>query len=242
MLAALSLGLPELVAATKHKYVGKTYYIGGFAKLSEAHRKFMVGAGVGGYAADAFLAAVMEDDRILLRTQELQNIVAEEVEFVTMIPQYCWDRLAELFHDYEPSLIRSDCINTVTLTAAYMDEHVFRRTREEPFDLVRGDLHTNLKNLAQDPNPCKHPTKQRIKKLYQMGFNMDQLLTALTLLMHIPWTTVMLEQLHGQVAAFHRMHKQMHYRMLACRSFIRLCRPLLKQPQERLAIPTNSCS
>eukprot|EP00974_Lingulodinium_polyedra_P019904 1923587-Lingulodinium_polyedra.AAC.1 len=98
LIGALSIGVSELVAMIRKDKATSDYYIKGFAQLPEALPYARVAA-VAAHLCDHLLLAVMKDDRLALRVNELKDITAQELRWMDQIGDYAWSRLAGLAGD-----------------------------------------------------------------------------------------------------------------------------------------------
>jgi hypothetical protein len=84
----------------------------------------------------------------------------------------------------------------------------------------------NLTELRDGPEPDDHVGWQ-LWTLMNMGYSMITLAAAVRLFLEAPWTTLIVEQQHGTMAALHRYHPSYALSMLVTRTLISLIRRLL---------------
>ena len=95
-----------------------------------------------------------------------------------------------------------------------------------PWSLCIGDLRANLEELLAGPMP-EEQVAQQLGRLGQFGYPFAKLLRILALIKEIPWSTLVTEQVHGIVAALHRIHPNYGSNILSARAMVALLRRLL---------------
>ena len=78
--------------------------------------------------------------------------------------------------------------------------------------------------------PPTEPVAGKIWKLLQKGFPMHQLNSALLLLLEIPWTSLMVEQMHASAATLTRLHPNMELEAILVRAGISGLHRLIPKP------------
>ena len=76
------------------------------------------------------------------------------------------------------------------------------------------------------------PMAHQIWQLLHLGFSRKQLKAVLQLLLEIPWSTMIVEQMHACMSAVHRHHPEYAAEVLIARSFLLMLRKLLPHMTE----------
>ena len=230
--AALCVGLAGLVDLIRKSPKTSEFYIHGFGRLAGQARKYCVIAGVSSHIADAFLAQLLEDDRLATRGAELQQVLADELAWLAGVEPFAWARLASLFPEgYAGPALRSECVGSACIAAAFITRQVLQPLKKCPWSLAQGDIQANLQALGAQDHVPRDPTAQKIQTLVRLGYNTAQLTRGLELLRRVSWSTSVAEQAHASVSVFAKLHPEYGANMLAQRALIHMMRPLVVPPK-----------
>lgn len=178
-------------------------------------------AGLVSYVPEAWLAAVMADDRVGRHAVALQELLHEELESLQTAPQYVWERLADLLGDTTWSSLRHGALRSAHTSMTCIDQKTMRWALGRPWSLARGNVNDNLEALrAIDFPPETDPVTNRIQALARLGRNRLQVIDAVLLLSEISWTSKVAEEMHGSIAAIHRLQGDLDSESLSLRSFL----------------------
>ena len=226
LVASLALGLSGLVHLVRADPRASDYYISGFAGLDEPVLRYAIVASVVANVCDGFLLALLEDDRVGRRCQELKDILLEDLQWVASLRDSFWHLTCRLLANATPKLLRTWCLHSATIVHAFITHKVIRVAEEYPWRLASGDIEANLANLSQE-DTAMDPTSGKIRALVRSGFPVHRIVTGVQLLAEAHWTSTSVEQGHGSAATLHRLHKQYGANMLCQRSMLHMLRHLL---------------
>ena len=85
-LAALSLGLHDLVQRIVADPGSHKYYIRGFAKLQACHRRIMIVSGYAGFGAEGVLHLLEEDGRLIRQAEAIRASMAATMHWLQNLP------------------------------------------------------------------------------------------------------------------------------------------------------------
>ena len=127
-------------------------------------------------ASDAMLKAVLEDDRIGLPCEAIEDAMSEEQGWLEGVPHYTWARLAALVPETgtSPSDLRSSCLQYFHLARGFIQKKVTIVAKGYPWKLLHGDRVANLKNLINNEDTVEDEVTAKIKTLVKANYNMDR--------------------------------------------------------------------
>ena len=230
VIAAEILGLADIVGFIESRS-GKMYYLAGHQRLQGEVHQFMTQAALISRVAEAAICILLEDSRVLLKYDELWEAISEELLWISDIGDGIWQDLAERCG------LRWEAMRAEVIAAAHKSFHFFVRrvlweANQYPWRLARGDVRANLEALRGEAEPVD-PATSRIWMLLEIGVDMNILEAAVKLLREIPWTTMIVEQMHGCLAALHRHHPDYSPDALVSRAFVMWLRRLLPHESAR---------
>ena len=138
-----------------------------------------------------------------MRLEHLTSSLEEELEFLKNLPLELWNLLGQ-FVNQAGSSLRGDVLQASHVALAYLDSKVLHVARRFPWCMCSGDLMENLEWLAQQSDEPDEATAKKMYRLLHMGYNRAQLVAGLKLMQQCPWSTALVEQLHGSTAAIHK--------------------------------------
>eukprot|EP00974_Lingulodinium_polyedra_P046797 4484952-Lingulodinium_polyedra.AAC.1 len=225
MVAALALGVEDLVTFISLDERPSLFYLNGFNRLEPRGKNFMVQASMVSRVSEGVLAELMSDARVALRYPDLWQCLAEDMAWLMNRPDSLWHSLSAIAETTKEDL------QTACLRGAHISFHfVWRRFLQDagqlPWSLCRGDIAANLDALEEGPEP-EDPVS---KKLWQLAtgtycpekgpYSRRKLIATIKLLGECPWTTLPCEQLHGSLAIFRRWHPEYGTESLLGRAFM----------------------
>ena len=226
IVAGLAIGLQGLVQMIRQDPKASDYYIKGFENLDRGARTYAVIASLVSNICDSFLYSLLEDDRVCLKVEELEGLVAEEMEWLSDLSQQVWQDFAELVSDVYPQDLRSWSLQSASIIQAYITQKVFRVARSLPWSLTFGDVEANVTALLEQEGPLDS-TSAKVRDLVKQGYPVHRVVAGVRLMAEVHWTSTSVEQGHGSASALHKMHKQYGANMLCMRSMLHMSRFLL---------------
>lgn len=232
------LGMKNLVTFIKGRPNVSKFYINGYARAVGDTLSLMVEASIVSRVSDAVLHVLCEDSRVLRQLDELWETASEELVWITQLSDGVWKALAAVSNvDWE--FLRSECTHAATVSYHFFWRRVLLPASQRPFSLATGDIRENLRDLAsEDESPPEGVTAQ-LWRLLRGGFPESQLVQAVEQWKDIPWTTTIVEQMHGSLAVLRRAHPEYGGATLASRAFVMQLRKFLPKPsgnEKKLAL------
>ena len=230
MVGSLSVGLHALVDLVQKDQSCSDFYLHGFGRLNERLKKFCVVASVASTTPDSVLMELLEDERVSARLSTLTEAVQTEVGWVCNLSDGVYARFASAIGQGSPQLLRTQCFEAANTTAGFIDIRIFRVARSLPRSLCQGDIEANLTFLHASPKPEEY-TSEKIWSLLQLGFSRRKLVEAVQLFRDAAWSTAVVEQAHGSLAAVRRVHSEYGVDMLCLRCMVHVTRALFFEPR-----------
>ena len=84
--------------------------------------------------------------------------------------------------------------------------------------------------LFRSSEPIRDSCAHKVRLLLHKGFSRARLVSAVSLLREVPWSSVPVEQAHASAAVLHRYHPEYSVGLLSTRATLHQCRHLFQQP------------
>lgn len=237
VVASLVLGLESIVAATRADEACTDYHLHGFGRISAPIKKYMILAAITSVVADGVLLEVLQDDRLLRRSTEVQQALADELSWVESIGTFVWGRLARLVGaGVTGHGLRGDCLASANIVAAYIRRKVFQEMEQYPWRLAVGDVDENLEVLQASNDTISDPFAASVRGLLRVGLPPEKVKQAVLLLRECPWSTVHVEQSHGSLGVLHRFHPSYTPQTLCTRAMLHQARHLFTKSADEKRI------
>jgi len=111
----------------------------------------MVGS-LGAYPAEAVLALLMHDDRMLQDPHIYKKALKDEIAHVMNLNDYTYNVLARHCGDHVTgAALRDHVVNMVLSSSAFIKTNLLDQLSEHPLSLAVGDIKENLRWLAMGP-------------------------------------------------------------------------------------------
>ena len=85
-------------------------------------------------------------------------------------------------------------------SAGFAADRIFSVVHQYPWKLAIGDIRAYLEELKGQTDALPESTTSKIWSLLQMGYNREQLCSAVALIKDISWSSTSVEQQHGSSA------------------------------------------
>lgn len=139
LMAAQVVGVHDFVKWIVARPENSRYYIGGFVEhWSSAVAHLAAVVATASFPADAALAAMMEDDRVAMTVEAIEEDIKAEVKYVQSLPDEVWDVLGSRSM-WDGTALRHAGV-AGSLTAASFLFWRFEFLHHWPWSLVRGNL------------------------------------------------------------------------------------------------------
>jgi hypothetical protein len=181
------------------------------------------------------LQEVLLDDRLARRADYLKEVMTDEIECLSRVRRYTWERLACNVGSCTHAQLQTWTLLAASTASGYAHKKFFSILDGHPWDLCRGDIQANLSKLALE-DPSTDPTTRKIQQLLRLQYNRTLLADALVLLAEAPWSTQIVEQGHGSTAVLHKYHHEYGATALSCRTFLHRCRCLFRPSDQEVEL------
>ena len=230
ILAGVAVGLEILYNKVFLNPKATKYYLKGIRRLTPALKLWLAIIAMASWPCDAALCSLLDDDRILLRFDQITTDISDEMRFLTLVSEDVWRWLLHLTGDSNLSVakLRSDCLEPAHVAASFMYDRFLRLPRKNPFALAVGDLNKNMDALARAPPVKDSEVASKIQTLLQLGAHpREKVRRALVLVQSLNWTSVCAEQLHAILTTLQRFHHRYGKETMATRCFLIAISPLV---------------
>ncbi|CAK0836513.1 unnamed protein product [Prorocentrum cordatum] len=146
VVAGLMLGLSDLVQYILNDPASSKYFLRGWSRLSGDRLEFVVVQSLVTRVSDGLLLELMKDSRVLLREDELQDVIQDELSWLSSLPlsvYSCFGGLVEL----SGQALRHRCIRAGLVIKAFVQFRIFDCTKQLPYCMARGDRAELRQNL-----------------------------------------------------------------------------------------------
>ena len=226
LIASEMVGLRSCVEAVRADKTSSDYYIKGYARIGAPERELIVIAGLGSGIADGVMGALLKDDRVVRRLNELEDIVETESIALHRVSDRLWTQLAITMEAGGARELRSKTIQASNIIQSFINYKIFEPAKQLPWTLCKGDASQNLHDLAAGPKPDE-PFAGQLWELMQIGYPILVLCELLGELENLGWSSRGSEQPHAAAAQTQRHHPEFQDATLMARSMIYQFRALV---------------
>ena len=113
-------------------------------------KNFVFLCGLSSRVAEAALLSVMEDNRLALKVEEVDNSMEEELAYMDKVPLPVWKLTAQHL-DMGALSLRSAVLQAGHIQKAFVNVRCLDRFRQPPWSLCRGDVVKNMEQLKNGP-------------------------------------------------------------------------------------------
>ena len=213
---ALMVGVEQLVEIAEADDGVSKWHLAGFRKKgSAAVRLYLSVSALGARPSEGLLAELLNDDRLLLHSQQYWNVLHEEMVYISCIaPPLLYITVSALL-GMDMMSFKSHVLTVGLVSISYLYLDVWKPLQAPPLKFAIGDIRANVEELKSAP-VILHGTAAKIQGLCLMGCEED-CVQALTLLREASFTSTLVEQAHGSGAQLMRRHPQLGYGSLVDR-------------------------
>ena len=168
---------------TRKDPAASDYHLHGFEELSEQVKLYCCLAAFVSRVPDALLAELLENDALACKGPLAQELVEDEVQCLTVVPNDVWLQGASLLENTSASELRNLVLHSAYVALAMLHQQVFAPLASYPWCLCHGAVDEKLDVLA-DPNtdiPSCQATAN-LQFLLRSGYNRVLIKKALELL------------------------------------------------------------
>ncbi|CAK0876678.1 unnamed protein product [Prorocentrum cordatum] len=172
---------------------------------------------------------IMKDNRVARTAPALRSALADNMEWIRSLPTFVYKKLGAL-SGVSWRALQSTCVRAAHKAVAFFNFRVLSVAESLPWTLVRGDVGANLSALKAGPRPSNR-TAGKVWDLLQLGaVPLPVLQRTVELLGDAPWSTVVVEQMHGSIAALSRFHPEYELVTLLSRTMCLFLHKLTPKP------------
>ena len=218
---SLCMGIESVVKLAENNSATSKYHLHGFNRASREVRRFLGIAACMARVPEAFVTELMEDDRLLLRSQECWQEMMDELMYLLGAPEHVWNTIAPRLH-CEPGEFRHEVMSATVTSIAFVWLRIQTLLDEEHWCYTQGDIEGNVLRLSRMP-PSTDPTTKKMQTLLAMGNHLD-VVAALKCLRQSSMTTTLCEQAHASAAQVMRRHQQYGAELMCARACLHSAR------------------
>ena len=154
-----------------------------------------------------------DEGRLVRRVGAIKDELAIDLQAVRSIPKWIFDAIGHVLQVQGDWLLDRACEASV-VQAGFISYHL-REVEEYPWSLAIGNVKQNLIALGAGPCP-QDETASKIWQLVQLQGADDELISGISLLLDVPWSTKTVEEGHSSASI-------PDWRSWACGQGRRLC-------------------
>ena len=232
VVAAVLLGLENLVQFVKDQKAESNYFVNGFSRFTPEVKALMSLACLTSYLPETVLGLLHHDDRLAVIYPEVLNEIKDELAFAHAIPSAVLD-----FISTGMSFVGCyvDAVHTGMAIAAAAIHNGIAYMTEPPFSLCIGDVESNLSLFKTATEPTEE-TARKIWLLLAMDFNPSMLVAGIGRLRDMKHSSMTCEQAHAAGTVFMKLHRTYTSATMRCRSFAYQLKPQLTEAPESVSL------
>ena len=223
--AGLLTGLESLVTTIRGAPGASDFYLHGFEELTTASKQFIVRVALSSHVSDSCLHSFMGGSRVVRHLPALKEAALEEIGWLADLGDGTWSSLAGVSGE-AASVLKPDTVAAGSIACAFVHSRYVTKAGQLPWSLACGDPAANLEALSEQPQ-LQEATAAKIWTLLRLGYNRQQLLAGLRLLLDAPWGTVAVDQQHASAEVIKRFHHEVGMETLLPKSLVHSMRKLL---------------
>eukprot|EP00971_Amphidinium_carterae_P349799 6491231-Amphidinium_carterae.1 len=207
---------------------GSAYDQAGYERLDAGAKDFLVVTGLVSYTSESFLASILSDNRLAMRSEEIHELCMRTHGFLEAIDGWVWKHISTVTGQLSCGALRSRVVRGSLSSLAYLEHRVFTVVRNGPWCYCTGDVKVHaqgLKHLSLDE--CDAVTRKLVIWA-QAGIDESKLVEVLNLLGQCSFSSHFAERQHSSTAQMKKFHDY-GYETLAVRSYMHgFCQLLTK--------------
>ena len=171
VVASQALGLDAMFKVVIADEGVQPYYTNGYKKATPEARLFVAVAAIAFYPAETVAIEILEDDRLILRQEELRLAMTEEMRYVSELPASTFEFIAEAACvGISASDFRTRVLRSMHVAGAYINRDVFSELDALPWSLLKGNIYDNVANIASMGAKPSEDTSSQIWESLHRGF------------------------------------------------------------------------
>eukprot|EP00971_Amphidinium_carterae_P156949 3111232-Amphidinium_carterae.9 len=223
--AALT-GFEAMLAFLGDTGTGSAYDQAGYERLDSAAKDFMIVTGLVSFTSEAFLAAILRDNRLAMHRDEVFQLCQSTHGFLEEIDWWVWEQISTVTGELSASALRSRVIRGSLSSLAYLEHRVFGVLRKGPWCYCSGDVREHVQTLKELVASDCDPVTRKLVIWAKAGIADEKLEDVISLLSQCSFSSHFAERQHSSTAQMKKFHDYT-YETLAVRSYMHAFRQLL---------------
>eukprot|EP00971_Amphidinium_carterae_P347875 6490111-Amphidinium_carterae.2 len=134
--ATVLVGMDQWVSTCLSAEGSSEYYLGGYRRFSNEHKLQVMKIAFASYPADAFIAELLEDDRLMRNRDHYAEAILDEVTYLANLDMQVWQMLVNACNGAaEAEAFRSDCMHSALVVQAFIRDKKLTPLHSLPFSL-----------------------------------------------------------------------------------------------------------
>ena len=181
-------------------------------------------AGLVAYVSETFTSMAMNDPRLLRQLDGMEEAIMDELRFLEALQPSVWIHLASTTNS-AGWVLRDEVMRGALASAAHLERNIFW---ELSFLRLRSILRQEsceqaLLEIESLPDLSEDPVVAKLQALSHLKFSRESLLTAISLLQSVSFSSHFTERQHASTASLKRLHDYGHA-TLCPRAFVHVFR------------------
>ena len=174
LIAASLVGMLGVAELCRQDPAVSDYYLSGSQGLNFEVLRFALISALSTYPTDTVIVMLMEDDRLLLRADELWSNMQDELLYLRQLPMGVWSLMhAGISQQDEAACLRDAVLDAATISVAYFQNRTLAVLERPIWRLARGDLNLCLEKLAALPTAPADHILGKVWHLLRLGTHMQ---------------------------------------------------------------------
>eukprot|EP00971_Amphidinium_carterae_P279525 5549207-Amphidinium_carterae.1 len=176
--SALLVGMDQWAATCLSAEGTSEYYLGGYRRFSLDHKLLVMRIGMASYPADAFLAEVLEDDRLMRNPDHYADAILDEITYLANLDMQVWEMLCVAGNGVaNAEAFRSDCMHSAVVVQAYIRDKTLLPLQVLPYSLGCMSPSEALEHVASLPETENDEVVMKIRTLLNLGADNSEMAT-----------------------------------------------------------------
>ena len=213
-------GFHHLVELLRQEMQVSGYYTAGADQLNGPEVLCVAVAAVCSHVPEGLIYSLLQDGRLLLQLDQLEESMQTEVQMVEELDGAVWKLLGDAA-SVPGSALRDASLQACHIAWAFLQYRIFKVARSPPWNMLAAHASEREFTAAvQDMAGSPDPTVRKIMHLHQLGYNHFRIRQAMALMRQCNWTSASAERQHASAATVRKFHADIGAPMLIVRSFI----------------------
>ena len=227
LLRAVMTGLPRNVQEVFDDSTWSDTNLNGWKRCSSEVLLLLAAAALACKPTERFIIALLQDDRFLMRVEELRVTLEDDMRSVALFPDLVWRRVA-VAAGCSAFEVKATTLYAMMRMHGFVWRETFAEVYEYPLKMSQGNIEANVVELRNNPNLAVDKVTRRWGEFLATGGSEAQLCCLLRLLKAVATTVTLVEQGHAAGAIVMKTHEQCSEKQLRVRALLRALRPVIR--------------